>query len=153
MNQHDTFVLWFLLPLLGWRLFIQVPYLVRRFRSGGWPTLDATIQKGAVGRIHFGKGASAPASFMGYVYVVQGVRYAGFFALYGDEVCVRKLHDGLAGASLQIRYSPSDPNLSFLVDYSDPRFEGLTATQSPEWLDQAPSFNLQDAIRGATSSP
>jgi hypothetical protein len=154
MNQPDAFdsVFWILLlSLAGWWSFILIRYLVRRFRSRRWPTVDATVQKGAVGRISFGRGASAPASFMGYAYVVQGVRYAGFFALYGDEVCVRKLHDGLGGASLQIRYSPSDPNLSFLVHYSNSRFEGLTATQSPEWLDQAPSFDLQDAIRGASS--
>jgi hypothetical protein len=39
------------------------------------------------------------------------------------------------------------PNISFLVDYKDFRFNGLKATQSPQFLNQAPPFDLQDAIR------
>lgn len=84
---------------------------------------------------------------MGYAYVVQGVRYAGFFALYGDENQVSKLNDTLPGGTVLIRYNPSDPNSSFLVDYYDSRFAGLPATQNPDWLNQSPAFDLQDASR------
>ena len=84
---------------------------------------------------------------MGYAYIVQGVQYAGFFALYDDDSHVRKLSDGLSGDTVQIRYNPSDPNVSFLVDRNDSRFEGLAATQNPEWLEQSPAFDLQDAVR------
>ena len=84
---------------------------------------------------------------MGYAYNVQGTRFAGYFALYGDEFIVKKLHESLASTSIQIRYNPSDPYISFLVNYDDFRFEGLNATQSPELLNQAPAFDLQDAIR------
>jgi hypothetical protein len=68
--------------------------------------------------------------------------------MYGNEATLQRLYRGLAGASLQIRYSQSDPSISFLEDYKDVRFEGLKATQSPELLNQAPAFDLQDAIRG-----
>jgi hypothetical protein len=155
MSQRDTFELVFLLILfsiLGWWYFVQLRYLIRLYRSRSWPTADARIQKGAIGGISFGKGASAPASFMGYAYVIQGKRYAGFFALYGDEVHVQDVQDSLPGTPLQIRYNPSDPNISCLLDFNDVRFAGLTATQNPEWLDQAPAFDLQDAIRGAPVS-
>jgi len=74
----------------------------------------------------------------------------GFFALYGNEARVVKLPESLAGTLIPIRYDPSAPDLSCLVDFNDSRFEGLTVTQLSEWLDQAPARDLQDAIRGAT---
>jgi hypothetical protein len=131
--------------------FFQIRYLIRRYRRSHWPTVEAVIQKGAVGRVPAGKGATIPASFMGYAYIVEGVRYAGFFALMGDETRVQRLYSGLGDSHIQIRYDPSDPNVSFLRDYKDPRFDGLRATQSPEMLNHAPAFDLQDAIRGATT--
>ena len=150
MSRNYTFEWAFLLILffvLGWWYFAQIRFVLRRYRSKRWPTVDATLQKGAVGRISFGKGASAPATFVGYAYIVQGVQYAGFFAVYGDGSQVRKLQDSLTGAHVQIRYDPVDPNVSYLADYKDSRFDGLAATQNPEWLDQSPTFDLQDAIR------
>jgi hypothetical protein len=151
MNRSDIFARLWMVALycaLGWYLFVQTRYLLRRFRKDRWPIADAAIQKGAIGKISFGKSGTVPASFMGYAFMVQSVRYGGFFALYGDEATVQKLHDDLAGAPLQIRYRPSDPNISFLLDYKDLRFEGLKATQSPEWMNQAPAFDLQDTMRG-----
>jgi len=135
------------LVAIGWWYVVQIRFLLRRYRSKLWPVIDATLQKGAVGRISFGRGASCPATFMGYAYSVQGVRYAGFVALYGDDDRINELHDHLTGAAIQIRYNPSDPNISYLVDYNGARFEGLVATQNPEWLDQSPACDLQDAIR------
>lgn len=142
-----------LLLALGCWSFVQLRYLIRRHRSQSWPVVDATIQKGAVGRISFGRGGSAPASFMGYAYQVEGLRYAGVFAMYGDETRMLKLHRSLGGSTLQVRYNPADPNISCLADDCDPRFEQLAVTQNPEWLDQAPTFDLQDAIRGTAVRP
>jgi hypothetical protein len=150
MSRHYTFEwasLLFLSLALGWWYFVQIRFLLRRFRSKRWPTIDATLQMGAVGRISFGRGASSPAIFMGYASIVQGVRYAGLIALYGADSQVRKLHDGLTGGPIQIRYNPSDPNVSYLVDYKDSRFDALAATQNPEWLDQSRAFDLLDAVR------
>jgi hypothetical protein len=84
---------------------------------------------------------------MGYAYVLDGKRYAGFFVIYGNDLKVSKLHADLAGHTVRIRYNPSDPNTSLLENFSDSRFGGLTATQNAEWLSQAPAFDLQDALR------
>ncbi len=130
----------------------MIRYLVRRYKSRLWPLIDATIQKGAVGVVSAGRGGTAPAAFIGYAYIVGGVRYANYFVLIGDSEHVQRLQDNLAGSQLKIRYNPADPNISFLDDYYDARFEGLSARQSPEWMDQAPAFDLQDAIRSGTPS-
>jgi hypothetical protein len=50
------------------------------------------------------------------------------------------------GTTLQVRYDPSDLSTSFLVNYSDARFEGLIASQSPTLLAAAPAFDLQDSF-------
>ena len=155
MTERETFdwvYLLLLYPVLIWAGVRQIRYMLRRHRSQVWPTTEALIQKGTIGSIHFGKGATAPASFTGYAYSIENVRYAGYFALYGDEATMRRLHESLVGTTIQIRYDPSDPNISCLVNCYDPRFVGVTVTQNPEWLDQAPAFDLQDALCGATVS-
>ncbi len=150
MTEPGTFDWLFLLTLmfgLGWLYFVQAHHFVLRHRSRRWPTSAATIQKGAIGRIHSSKCATAPASFMGYAFVVESIRYAGSFALCGEEPLLRKLNESLTGQTIQVRYDPSDPNISFLADCYDPRFGGVVATQNPEWLDDAPPSNIHDAIR------
>lgn len=146
-NASEWLSLLILFLVLSCWYFVRIRFLLRRYRSKSWPAVEATLEKGVVGRISFGTGASSPATFVRYTYLVQGVRYAGFFALYDDDSHVRKLSDGLSGDTVQIRYKPSDPNISFLVDCNDSRFEGLAATQNPEWLEQSPAFDLQDAVR------
>ncbi|MGB8323245.1 MAG: hypothetical protein WCE52_09820 [Candidatus Acidiferrum sp.] len=145
--MFDWITLFLLFLLVGWWCFVQVRHLLRRYSSGGWPTANALVQKGAVGTISFGRGATSPAAFLGYSFFVQGARYAGIFAVYGAEDLVRTIQSGLAGASIDVRFSPSDPNVSYLVDLHDVRFGGLSATQNPEWLDQAPAFSIGDALQ------
>jgi len=84
---------------------------------------------------------------MGYAYQVDGERYAGIFALRGSESDLPGLSQRLTGATLQIKYDPRDPNNSYVSNIYAPLFEGRTATQNPEWLNQSPQFDLQDAIR------
>ena len=119
--------------MLVWYAFQFRYYLIRR-RSRRWPSTTATIQKGAVTRVG-GARAWAYGSFFGYVYAVRGVRYAGLFALIGNEQQGYELQEKLAGASIQVSYKPTDPNVSFVSDIYNPLFEGLTATQNPQWLD------------------
>ena len=150
MSEPDTFDWIFLLAMmlvLGWWYLVQAVYFFRRLRSRRWPTADAIIQKGALGGISVGRGASVPASFMGYAFVANNVRYAGLFAICGDQAFLRRLNESINGQTIQIRYNPSDPNMSFLVDYYDPRFGGKVAIQNPERLDDAPPFDIQNAIR------
>jgi hypothetical protein len=150
-HSHDsTFglvIFLILLTVLASWYSRQLRYFLRLHRAKRWPVVAATLQKGAIGRVPVGKGASVPAAFLGYAYIVQGVRCAGFCALYGDDAKVRRLHDDLPGEEIQVRCDPSDPNVSFLKDYDDPRFDGLRATQNPDWLSRCPEFNLQDAVR------
>lgn len=101
-----------------------------------------------MGQISVGRGSAVPACFIGYAFKVQGERYGAYFVLVGNKDTLQKIRESLAGTPLQIRYNPSDPNVSLLVDYKDSRFEGLKASQDPDWLNQAPPFDLQDAIRG-----
>jgi hypothetical protein len=150
MSEPGTFDWIFLLAMmfvLGWWYFVQAVYFVRRLRSRRWPTADATIQKGALGGVSVGRGASVPASFMGYAFVVNNVRYAGLFAVCGDQAFLHRLNNRLNGQTIQIRYNHSDPNMSFLVDYYDQRFGGQVATQNPERPESAPPFDIQNAIR------
>jgi hypothetical protein len=152
MNHRDAYDwawLSIMYAMLGVWAFVQIRYLIRRHGRNRWPTAEAIIQKGALGNVPIEKGATVHAGFLGYVFTVQGARYAGYFALIGDETRVQSTYDALAGSTIQVRYNPSEPDVSFLADYKDRRFEGLKVTQSPQILNRAPSFDLQDAIRGA----
>lgn len=135
-------------------LFIQVRYGVLRLRSKRWPKAAATAQQSALGIVTFqtnrvGPDYTAPASFFGCAYSVEGVRYAALFVLYGVESKVQEVAGRLVGQSVQVRYDPARPDTSFLVDYEDSRFQGLTASQRPDLLEQAPEFDLRDAMRGS----
>ena len=102
-----------------------------------------------MGGISIGRGGSISAYFVGYVFKVGETKYAGIFALYGDDVLLQTAHKTLAGRIIQIRFDPSSPDNSLLVNTDSATFEGLTVTQDPEWLNQAPAFDLQDTIRGS----
>ncbi len=150
MSENEIFEwisLFLLFLLVVWWLSAQVRHLIRRHASHRWPITTAVVRKGAVGTISFGRGATSPAAFLGYSFVVQGTRYAGIFAVYGAEDLVLTSQNNLAGVSLNVRFNPSDPNMSYLVDLYDVRFAGLIATQNPEWLDQSPAFSIGDAIQ------
>jgi hypothetical protein len=136
-----------LLSLMGWWHAAQIRYSFKQFSSRRWPSTNATIQRGAVGQVRGTRGPRASASFFGYAFTIQGVRYAGLFAIIAKEEHGHKLQASLADGSILVHYDPSDPNTSFITNAYDPPFEGLVATQSPEWIDQAPAFPLIDLIR------
>lgn len=116
----------------------------RRIRGRKWPVAAATIQKAGVGSVPAGKGAAAPFSFFGYSFEVQGTRYAGLFGLSaGDAEAAQKLQEEMAGRVIQIRYKPSDPNISFIVDAYNPQFGGHTLSQNQDFLDHAPNVDLR----------
>ena len=85
--------------------------------------------------------------FLDTRFTIQDVRYAGLFAIIANEEHAHKLQNNLADGLVLIRYDPADPNTSLIVAAYDPRFEGLVATQNPEWLDQAPAFPLMNLVR------
>jgi hypothetical protein len=134
--------------ILVWYLSVQIPYLIKYCRRKSWPNVNGTIEKGTMGLISKGRYSAVPACFIGYVFKVQGERYGAYFVVVGKKDVLQKLNENLAGTPIQIRYNPSAPNVSLLVDYKDFRFKGLKVSQDPDWLNQAPTFDLQDAIRG-----
>ena len=109
--------------------------------------IDAMVQKGALYDIPVGKGVTLSAAFMGYAYTVCGSRYAGLFAVCGDDQRVRELYEILPSHKIRIRCNPANPNVSFLADNGDALFGGLRATQNPDRLSYCPSFDLQDTLR------
>jgi Protein of unknown function (DUF3592) len=149
MEVLDWIVRLLPISILIWWWLAQGRHAWRRFCSRRWPAATATIQKGSIGPISFGRGVTVSAVFLGYGFLAQGVRRAGIFAVYGtqDEDILRGLEERLAGASVEVRYDPSDLGVSYLVDIHDSRFEGLTVTQNPKWLSQAPEFHIGDVIR------
>ena len=120
--------------MLVWYAIQFRHYLLRRW-SKRWPSATATIQTGGVSKVPGGKGSVAFGSFFGYGFVLNGARYSGLFALIANEEHAAALQNKLARENILVRYKPSNPNVSFLADIYDFRFEGLTATQNPQWLD------------------
>ena len=140
------FIFWtFVLFALAWGFFRFLQLRFRRFQGHNWPLTTATIQKAGIGIVPLGKGGT-PGSFFGYSFTVQGTRYAGLFVFASDQETVESLQKKLAGQMIQIRYSPLDPDVSYLADPSDPRFGGLTASQNPDWLAQAPDTGIRYPI-------
>lgn len=132
-------------------LAAHIPYGLRYLRRKNWPIADAAVQNFTTGAVNRGKNWTVPARFVGYAFKVQEQRFGGYFVVLGKESALEGVRKNLQGCSVQIRYDPSDPATSLLVDYKDPRFAGLLASQDPDWLDQAPAFDLQDALRDQNS--
>jgi hypothetical protein len=138
--------LFFLFGLMAWWYVIQGRHLVQQYSSRKWPSMEGVIQRGAIGPVKMGKG-SVNGCFLGYSFQVAETRYAGFFVIFCDHDKSAQLQKGLPGATLQVRYKLSDPNVSYLADRQDPRFGWQGASQNPEYLNQAPAFDLEDALR------
>ena len=133
--------------VMVWWYFKQGRYWFQKRTSRNWPSLGAVIQRGAVGPVSIGKGA-LNGCFLGYAFQVNSTRYAGFFVIFCDEDKVAgQLQRDLPGTSVEIHYVPSDPNISYLADVYDPRFGWQGANQNPDYLSQAPAFDLADAMR------
>jgi hypothetical protein len=130
-----------LLSVLAWVCVKQLRYSLMLFSSRRWPAIDATVCMGSVGRVSGLKGSYAFGSFFGYGFEIQGIRYVGSFVLIGNEEHAQALQKNLAGLVMKVRYNPTDPNVSVIVDPYDSRFEGLAGRQNPDWLGQAPYLN------------
>jgi hypothetical protein len=138
MDSSSSFGLIFflvLLAIMAWWYGKQIRHYIMRVVSHRWPSASAVIQKGGVRPLSGPKGSRTYGSFFGYAYVVNGTRYAAIFALLCGEDRAKQLQNTVNG-DIIIHYNPEKPNISFLRDPYDQRFEGIAATQNPEWLDQ-----------------
>jgi len=78
-------------------------------------------------------------SLFGYSYLVNGERYAGFFAFAPHNMEEASLlQRKLEGQPITIRYNPARPSISVLADR---QIEGLRAMQTPQWV--RPGTDLQ----------
>jgi len=136
----------FLFGLMMWWCVTEGQHLVRQYSSRKWPSAEALIQRGAIGPVKMGKGA-VDGYFPGYSSQAAETRYAGSFVIFCDHDKSAQLQKELPGATLKVRYKLSDSNVSYLADRQDPRFGWQGASQNPEYLNQAPAFDLEGAVR------
>ncbi len=147
MDERSIGGLLFVAVSLGcliWWLSSRLRYVFLRMSSNNWPSAPATILDGPLGRISQARGFTVPAAFLRYTFVVAGSHHAGFFILYGAGA---ELRNQIVGKTLEIRYRPQSPDISFVADFHDSIFQGHQITQDPEWLDQAPAADLADSLR------
>jgi hypothetical protein len=111
----------------------QIRFYLRRFLSQRWPTASATIRKGFIGTVSRGAGAG----FYEYVFAIKGEEYLGKFIILDSWEHAEKLQEKLDGLPISIRFCPTNPAVSLLVDLYDPRFDGKLATQNPYWYANA----------------
>ena len=135
-----------------WWTIPRLRYARQRILSRKWPQTTATIQSVTIGTVPGGKGG-IPGAFVAYIYILDGTRCAGIFAMYGGfsqndiRSDLNRMAQSLPGSQVGIRYKPSDINVSLLVDARDPRFEGLKVSQDPEYLNCMPQAHIADLIR------
>ena len=125
-----------ILAALG--VFIAAPSVrdfFRKWNSANWPLTGATIQKGQIGRGGPTKYAALVyRSVFGYVYSVNGTRYAGLFVIIvGSEEKASELQHRLDGVRIRVRYNPSHPETS-IVQSLPREFASLVANQEPLWV-------------------
>ena len=111
----------------------QVRFYLRRFLGRRWPTASATIRKGFIGTVSRGAGAG----FYEYAFAIKGVQYSGKFIIIDGWEHAEKLQEKLDGLPISIKYCPTNPSVSLLLDLYDSRFDGKSATQNPNWYANA----------------
>jgi hypothetical protein len=128
----------FILCLYVAIISLNLYHFVRTMHANDWPGATATVTRDFVGQTR-----SGPVSFFQYRFTVEGKSFSGrfvvdpaprrgwqWFATTNAEALLEKL-DGLP---VQIKYKPSNPKISLLADYYDPRFDGGLASQNPFWF-------------------
>jgi hypothetical protein len=123
-------------------MFRAVLPTIIRVRGMNWPKATATIQRTAVSLIN-APGVYGRIIFCGYEFTVEGVRYFSLFAILANLNEQERLKHKLYGAHIQIRYNPSHPETSFLVNLRDPLFDGYLASQDRNWLSKAPVWGIE----------
>ena len=70
---------------------------------------------------------------MKYSFAVEGVPYSGKLIIIDSWEHAETLQEKLDGLQISIKYCPTNPSVSLLVDSYDLRFDGKSATQNPYW--------------------
>jgi hypothetical protein len=103
--------------------------------TNDWPRAMATVTRDFVGQTRSGS-----VSFFQYRFTVEGTNFCGRFVVdpaprrgwqWLETTNAEALLTKLDGLTVQIKYNPSNPKISLLADYYDPRFDGGLASQNP----------------------
>jgi uncharacterized protein DUF3592 len=126
---------WILAAIVLFSVAGSVRYFFRKWSSANWPITDATVQKGQIGRGGPSKYAVLVyRSVFGYVYSVNGTRYAGLFVIIvGSEEKASELQRRLDGVRVRVRYNVSHPETSIMQSLPG-EFASFVANQDPMWV-------------------
>jgi Protein of unknown function (DUF3592) len=121
------------LILCGLWTIRAVRYRMAKWQARNWPTTDGTVQKGQVVRGGPTKfQAFVYRSLLGYVYNVDGCRYAGLFVLIASDLeTAEKLQKENEGKAVIVQYDPRQPQNSFL---QEKELMGRQVIQNPLWI-------------------
>jgi hypothetical protein len=137
MNTSDIFILLLILlvTVVPTVVFVypKIHWQLQTWRFSRWPPATATVHMAGAEYI---EGSETELgynrSLFGYSYEIDGVRYAGLFAIAArDAEEASLLQHKLDGQSVSVRFNPARPGVSVLVDRE---IEGFRAMQTPRWL-------------------
>jgi hypothetical protein len=152
MNENDRTLI-FLIPfmlLAIWGIFPSLRQLFRALLSRRWPIAQATMDSATFGQLQSGKFNAPYVAAIAYSFSIDGHPYLGMFVLQGRsdaEIEIKTAARALMGGTVAVRYAPTNPKISLLCNFSDPRFGRLRVTQAPWTLKIAPNPTLGDALR------
>jgi hypothetical protein len=125
----------FILCLYVAVISVNLRHFFRTMFTNDWPRATATISRDFMGQVHM-----RPVSFFRYRFTVDGKEFCGRFVVdlaskgwpwLNTTKHTEALEQKLDGLTVQIKYRPSNPKVSLLADYYDPRFDGGLASQNP----------------------
>jgi len=105
-----VFGILFLSLVAAWFLMKRLPALIRSTRGANWP-----IANGKVETVRVKTFAEQSLAEIGYSYLVEGERYAGYFARqFAEGQDAWSYATPLKGQSVTVRYKPGAPAISAL---------------------------------------
>ena len=130
MDAFNIIFLVTVLALVAWTVVPQTQYLLRQMQSAKWPTATAAIQEDFVGSLPDGGHA---ASFK-YQFAVKENLYRGQFLVIAGEDRATRLLKELDGQTIQVRYDPRRPEISFLINCYDSSLGGAQRSTLRTWI-------------------
>jgi Protein of unknown function (DUF3592) len=122
----NAILLAFAVILVGFMVFQDLRFTIRKRASKNWPAIEATIDSSSLGpqgllhRVHFT-----------YSYRVNGSNCTGRFDLLaGNTISVKELQQSVVGKKVAVRYDVRHLEISFL---SDREIAGRRVMQGPIW--------------------
>jgi hypothetical protein len=103
-------LLLFLALVAGWFFIKRLPNWIRSIRGASWPAVEGRVETVGVNAF-----AEQAVGEVGYSYLVEGVRYSGYFSRqFADEQDAWSYVSPLKGQSVFVRYKSDNPDTSAL---------------------------------------